>query len=49
MKQNRKIADFLGEFVRGDGKTGYNSQLNIGEKGGRNQDAVDEIMDSVAQ
>ena len=48
VQQDQEIADFLRDLVGDDGDRGDDAQLVIGEERGGDQDAVDEIVEGVA-
>ena len=47
IKQDGEIAQFLRDFMQHDRQCGGDAQPGIGEEGGGNQDAIDEIMESI--
>ncbi len=48
MQQDKKIAGFLRDLVRDDGEGSHYAELDVGEKRGRDDDAVDEIVKRIA-
>jgi hypothetical protein len=48
VEQDQVITDFLRNFVGDDGQRGDDAELGIFEEGGSNQDAVDKIVEGIA-
>ncbi len=49
VQQDREIADFLRYFVGGDRQAGHDAEVNVGQKRGADQYAVDEIVQAIAK
>jgi len=48
MQQDHEVANFLRNFMRDDRQCGDDAQMHIGQKCGCDNDAIDEVMKSVA-
>lgn len=48
LEQNRKVADFLRDFMGGNRQAGHDSELDIGQEGCGDQDAIDKVVNGIA-